>query len=59
MSYGLGSGDASWTELAAPFFTSMFLHGWLHLIGNMWFLWIFGDNVEDASDRSATSSSTS
>jgi hypothetical protein len=26
----------------------MFLHGgWLHLIGNMWFLWIFGDNVED------------
>lgn len=28
--------------------TSMFLHGgWLHLIGNMWFLWIFGDNVED------------
>lgn len=32
-----------------PLFTSMFLHGgWLHLIGNMWFLWIFGDNVEDA-----------
>ncbi len=30
-------------------FTSMFLHGgWLHLIGNMLFLWIFGDNVEDA-----------
>ncbi len=30
-------------------FTSMFLHGsWLHIIGNMWFLWIFGDNVEDA-----------
>jgi membrane associated rhomboid family serine protease len=28
--------------------TSMFLHGgWIHLIGNMWFLWIFGDNVED------------
>src|SRR6266568_1082530 len=28
--------------------TSMFLHGgWMHLIGNMWFLWIFGDNVED------------
>jgi membrane associated rhomboid family serine protease len=27
---------------------SMFLHGsWLHLIGNMWFLWIFGNNVED------------
>lgn len=31
-----------------PFFTSQFLHGgWLHLIGNMWMLWIFGDNVED------------
>ena len=30
-------------------FTSMFLHGgWFHIIGNMWFLWIFGDNVEDA-----------
>jgi membrane associated rhomboid family serine protease len=29
-------------------FTSMFLHGgWMHLLGNMWFLWIFGDNVED------------
>jgi membrane associated rhomboid family serine protease len=28
--------------------TSMFLHGgWVHLIGNMWYLWIFGDNVED------------
>lgn len=31
-----------------PFFTCMFLHGgWLHIIGNMWFLWIFGGNVED------------
>ena len=30
-------------------FTSMFMHGgWLHLIGNMWFLAVFGDNVEDA-----------
>ena len=29
--------------------TSLFMHGgWMHLIGNMWFLWIFGDNVEDA-----------
>ena len=28
--------------------TSMFLHGsWMHVIGNMWWLWIFGDNVED------------
>jgi len=31
-----------------PLFTSMFLHGsWMHIIGNMLFLWIFGDNVED------------
>ena len=29
--------------------TSMFLHGgWLHLIGNIWFLWLFGNNVEDS-----------
>jgi len=33
---------------ALPLFTNMFLHGgWMHLIGNMWYLWIFGDNVED------------
>jgi membrane associated rhomboid family serine protease len=32
----------------AGILTSMFLHGgWLHLLGNMWFLWIFGDNIED------------
>jgi membrane associated rhomboid family serine protease len=32
--------------------TSMFLHGsWMHLIGNMWFLWLFGDNVEDSMTR--------
>jgi membrane associated rhomboid family serine protease len=31
-----------------PFITCMFLHGgWAHIIGNMWTLWIFGDNVED------------
>ncbi len=36
-----------WTIL-----TAMFMHGgWLHIIGNMWFLWIFGDNVEDAVGR--------
>jgi len=34
---------------AATVFTSMFLHGgWMHLIGNMLYLWIFGNNVEDA-----------
>lgn len=33
----------------ANFITSMFLHGgWLHLIGNMWFLWVFGSHIEDA-----------
>jgi membrane associated rhomboid family serine protease len=39
------SGDQSWlTPL-----TSMFMHGgWFHLIGNMWFLWVFGNNVEDS-----------
>ncbi|HZN98917.1 MAG TPA: rhomboid family intramembrane serine protease [Gemmatimonadales bacterium] len=39
------SGDRSWfTPLS-----SMFLHGgWFHLIGNMWFLWVFGNNVEDS-----------
>lgn len=32
--------------------TSMFLHGgWFHVLGNMWFLWIFGDNVEDVLGR--------
>jgi len=32
--------------------TSMFLHGgWLHIIGNMWFLWVFGNNVEDSMGR--------
>jgi membrane associated rhomboid family serine protease len=38
-------GDANWlTPL-----TSMFMHGsWFHIIGNMWFLWVFGDNVEEA-----------
>jgi membrane associated rhomboid family serine protease len=30
-------------------FTSMFMHGgWFHIIGNLWFLWVFGDNVEDS-----------
>ena len=37
-------GDSSLNSL----FTSMFMHGgWLHIIGNMLFLWVFGDNVED------------
>jgi membrane associated rhomboid family serine protease len=33
-------------------FTAMFLHGgWMHLLGNMWFLWLFGNNVEDSMGR--------
>ncbi len=40
--------DLSLSHKVIPLFTSMFLHaGWWHLIGNMWFLWIFADNVED------------
>lgn len=37
---------------AATLFSSQFLHaGWLHLVGNMWALWVFGDNVEDRLGR--------
>jgi len=36
------------TDSYLPMLTSMFLHGnWVHLISNMWMLWLFGDNVED------------
>lgn len=35
-------------QVGMSLFTCMFLHGsWMHLLGNMWFLWLFGDNVED------------
>ena len=38
-------GGITWPTLI----TSMFLHGsWMHIIGNLWFLWIFGNNVEDS-----------
>jgi membrane associated rhomboid family serine protease len=41
--------DAGVLYNAQTMLFSMFLHGgWFHLIGNMWFLWVFGDNVEDA-----------
>lgn len=40
-----------WADPAAEWpriFTSMFMHGGLmHILGNMWFLWVFGDNIED------------
>ena len=42
--YGVVPAVLSWPTI----FTSMFLHaGWLHILGNMLYLWIFGDNVED------------
>jgi rhomboid family protein len=42
--YGVVPAQFTWPTLI----TSMFLHGgWMHVIGNMWYLWIFGDNVED------------
>jgi membrane associated rhomboid family serine protease len=42
----LGSGGVAAGFL--PILTSMFLHAsWLHILGNMWVLWIFGDNIED------------
>lgn len=38
-------GNPNWTSVV----TSMFMHGgWFHIVGNMWFLGVFGDNVEDA-----------
>ena len=44
-----GEGNIEYLFYRLPLvFTSLFLHGgWFHLIGNMWYLWIFGDNVED------------
>ncbi|KMQ50664.1 rhomboid family serine protease [Chitinispirillum alkaliphilum] len=41
-------GEPNWFTV----FSSMFLHGgWFHLIGNMWFLYVFGDNIEDSTSR--------
>jgi membrane associated rhomboid family serine protease len=46
--YLSGSGRLGLAAVLLPALTSMFLHGsWMHVIGNMWFLWIFGDNIED------------
>ncbi|ABS25783.1 rhomboid family intramembrane serine protease [Anaeromyxobacter sp. Fw109-5] len=53
--FPMGEGIACLTDpgtQASHLLTSMFLHGsWMHLLGNMWFLWIFGDNVEDSMTR--------
>jgi len=44
----LVDGDPAWLTV----FTSMFLHGsWMHIIGNMWFMWVFGNNIEDSMTR--------
>lgn len=48
----IGPGMSCVIEPGTPWRTvisSMFMHGgWMHLIGNCWFLWVFGNNVEDA-----------
>lgn len=49
MKYALIPADVDWSNFATlmPFLTSMFLHaGFLHILSNMVFLWVFGDNVE-------------
>ena len=47
-SFLAGSQRYTLGQVVVPFFTSMFLHAsWMHVLGNMWFLYIFGDNVED------------
>jgi membrane associated rhomboid family serine protease len=50
--FPIGPGMVCVVEPGTPWrtlITSMFLHGgWLHLLGNLWFLWVFGNNVEDA-----------
>jgi len=46
--HAAGGPSVSLPGLFLPILTSMFLHAsWLHIIGNMWALWIFGDNIED------------
>src|SRR5213593_1892439 len=48
LTLALRYGEGSLLAPGLTLVTSMFLHGgWAHLIGNMWYLWIFGDNVED------------
>jgi membrane associated rhomboid family serine protease len=53
--FPLGDGLVCVTEAGPQYLnviTSMFLHGsWMHLLGNMWFLWLFGNNIEDSMTR--------
>jgi membrane associated rhomboid family serine protease len=55
LQFPIGEGLACGIDPGPQYFnvlTSMFLHGgWMHLIGNMWFLWLFGNNVEDSMTR--------
>src|SRR5882762_10702532 len=58
---GLLTGTPVFSPVGAllPIFTSMFLHGsLLHVLGNMWMLWIFGDNIEDRKSTRLNSSHT-
>ena len=46
--FNFQTADFTFVETIFPFFSSMFLHGGIvHLVGNMLYLWIFGDNIED------------
>ena len=48
LTLALHSGGQALMPALATLVTSMLLHGgWAHLVGNMWYLWIFGDNIED------------
>jgi len=53
--YPMGEKIACYTDAGRQttnILTSMFLHGsWMHLLGNMWFLWLFGNNIEDSMTR--------
>lgn len=55
MQFPLGEGLVCLTDPGRQYanvLTSMFLHGsWMHLLGNMWFLWLFGNNIEDSMTR--------
>ena len=52
VSHALSGGEEPILVAGLPFFTSMFLHGgWMHLVGNLWYLAIFGDNIEDRLGR--------
>ena len=53
--FPMGEGVACLTDpgrQTTNLITSMFMHGsWMHLLGNMWFLWLFGNNIEDSMTR--------